>query len=208
MNNFKKYIFTGLMSIIPISITAWIIKKLFLFFSGPGNLLLNFIFTEDLISNFLFLSKFYEYLKHIFGFILTIFFLYVLGIIVKNVIGKRIYNFFEQLLSSIPIINKIYNTTKNIINTISNSKGQSFTKVVLIEYPKKDLWTLAMVTGDCKDKKNNDYYNLFVPTTPNPTSGYMIIIKKTNAFETNISVDEGLSIIISGGMVGPDIINM
>ena len=170
--------------------------------------MLNFIFTEDLISNFLFLSKFYEYLKHIFGFILTIFFLYVLGIIVKNVIGKRIYNFFEQLLSSIPIINKIYNTTKNIINTISNSKGQSFTKVVLIEYPKKDLWTLAMVTGDCKDKKNNDYYNLFVPTTPNPTSGYMIIIKKTNAIETNISVDEGLSIIISGGMVGPDIINM
>ena len=196
------------MSIIPISITAWIIKKLFLFFSGPGNLLLNFIFTEDLISNFLFLSKFYEYLKHIFGFILTIFFLYALGIIVKNVIGKRIYNFFEQLLSNIPIINKIYNTTKSIINTISNSKGQSFTKVVLIEYPKKDLWTLAMVTGDCKDKKNNEYYNLFVPTTPNPTSGYMIIIKKTNAIETNISVDEGLSIIISGGMVGPDIINM
>ena len=74
----------------------------------------------------------------------------------------------------------------------------------MIEYPKEGLWTLAMVTGESKDTKNIEYYNLFVPTTPNPTSGYMIIIKKTDAIDANISVEEGLSIIISGGMIGPD----
>ena len=83
-----------------------------------------------------------------------------------------------------------------------NSKA--FQKVVMIEYPKDNLWTLAMVTGESKDNKNNEYYYLFVPTTPNPTSGYMIIVKKKNTINTNISVDEGLSIIISGGMLGPN----
>ena len=74
----------------------------------------------------------------------------------------------------------------------------------MIEYPRKNLWTLAMVTGESKDTNNIEYYNLFVPTTPNPTSGYMIIIKKTDAIDANISVEDGLSIIISGGMIGPD----
>ena len=74
----------------------------------------------------------------------------------------------------------------------------------MIEYPKDGLWTLAMVTGESTDTKGNEYYNLFVPTTPNPTSGYLIIIRKNKTIDANITVDEGLSIIISGGMLGPN----
>ena len=78
----------------------------------------------------------------------------------------------------------------------------------IIQYPRKGLWTYAMVTGELKNSDNQEFYNLFVPTTPNPTSGYLIIVKKENVIETDISVDDGLSIIISGGMVSPESIDI
>jgi len=208
MNNFKKNLFAGIMSIIPIYITFWIIKNLFIFFSNPGQSLLNVIIENDLLNDYILFTSSYYYLKHIVGFLLTILFLYTLGLIVKNVLGNKIYIFFENILSNIPVINKIYNTIKNITDTVSSSNKQSFTKVVIIEYPKENLWTLAMVTSETKDHQNNDYYTLFVPTTPNPTSGYMIIVNKKDVKETDISVDEGLSIIISGGMAGPKTYNI
>ena len=77
-------------------------------------------------------------------------------------------------------------------------------KVVYIEYPKEDIWTIALVTGESKDKNEVDYYQVFVPTTPNPTSGFMLYIKKENCKKTNLSIDEGLKIIISGGILAPD----
>jgi len=204
MNNYKKYIFTGIMSIIPIAITYWIIESLFIFFSKPGKFLIDQIWKIDFFGNFTFINNFYQYLAYLSGFILTIVFLYILGLIISNVVGKRIYTFIENILNKIPIVNKIYNTTKQITNTFTKPNNQAFQKVVLLEYPKDDLWTLAMVTGTCKNLNEIECYKLFVPTTPNPTSGYLIIIDKTKVKETNISVEEGLSIIISGGMISPD----
>ena len=204
MNNFKKYIFTGIMSIIPITITYWIIENLFIFFSKPGKFLIDQIYKIDVFQNYEFINNFYQYLAYLTGFILTIVFIYILGLIVSNVIGKKIYVFFENILNKIPIVNKIYNTIKNITNTFTKPNNQAFQKVVLLEYPKENLWTLAMVTGECVNGNNIDCYKLFVPTTPNPTSGYLIIIEKTNVKESDISVEEGLSIIISGGMISPE----
>jgi len=204
MKKYNKYIVTGIMSIIPIAITYWIIENLFIFFSKPGKFLIDQLYSIKLFDNFDFVLKFYDILAYLTGFLLTILFLYILGLIVSNVIGKKIYVFFENFLTKIPIVNKIYITIKQITNTFSKPNNQAFQKVVLLEYPRKDLWTLAMVTGDCKNKSGKDCYKLFVPTTPNPTSGYLIITEKTNVHQTNISVEEGLSIIISGGMVSPD----
>ena len=192
------------MSIIPIAITYWIIESLFIFFSKPGKFLIDQIWKIDFFRNFTFINNFYQYLAYLSGFILTIIFLYILGLIISNVVGKRIYAFIENILNKIPIVNKIYNTTKQITNTFTKPNNQAFQKVVLLEYPKDDLWTLAMVTGTCQNLNKIECYKLFVPTTPNPTSGYLIIIDKTKVKETNISVEEGLSIIISGGMVSPD----
>ena len=93
--------------------------------------------------------------------------------------------------------------------TVINTTGPlAFTKVVMIEYPKDGLWTLAMVTGESTDTKGNEYYNLFVPTTPNPTSGYLIMIQKNKTIDANITVDEGLSIVVSAGMIGPTKLNL
>lgn len=192
------------MSIIPIALTYWIIQKLFIFFSVPGKSIINLFFsTDNISSDSNFLIQIVYILEYVVGFSLTILFLYFLGIIISNVLGKKLYIYFEYLLEKIPIVSKIYSTIKNITDSISKPNSQAFQKVVIIEYPRKELWTLAMVTGECKNDQNIDYYNLFVPTTPNPTSGYLILIKKTDVKETNLSVDDGLSIIISGGMVTP-----
>ncbi|MAW74919.1 MAG: hypothetical protein CMG09_03225 [Candidatus Marinimicrobia bacterium] len=204
MKKINKYIITGIMSIIPIALTYWIIQKLFIFFSVPGKSIINLFFsTDNISSDSNFLIQIVYILEYVVGFSLTILFLYFLGIIISNVLGKKLYIYFEYLLEKIPIVSKIYSTIKNITDSISKPNSQAFQKVVIIEYPRKELWTLAMVTGECKNDQNIDYYNLFVPTTPNPTSGYLILIKKTDVKETNLSVDDGLSIIISGGMVTP-----
>ena len=191
--NKKNYFITGLFSIIPLAITYYIIVSLISVFSKPGQNLIKYIFPEvelPLIELFI-------------GFILTFFFIYFLGLIISNVLCKKLYNIFENILSKIPLVSYIYNTIKQITETLTISQKQAFKKVVYIEYPKENIWTIALVTGESKDKKGIDYYQIFVPTTPNPTSGFMLYIKQSNARETNLSIDEGLKIIISGGMLAP-----
>ena len=183
MKKYRKNLFTGIMSIIPLAITYWIIENLFIFFSKPGKYLIDKLYSIDLFDQFTFILKFYDYLAYLTGFILTIGFLYILGLIVSNVVGKRLYVLLEDILNKIPIVNKVYNTIKQITNTFTKPNNQAFQKVVLLEYPRNDLWTLAMVTGECTNKDNNECCNII---------------------ETDISVEEGLSIIISGGMVSPD----
>ena len=191
--NKGNYFITGLFSIIPLTITYYIIANLFSVFSKPGQNLLNYIFPNANLP----------YLELFFGFILTFFFIYTLGLIISNVLGKKIYSLFEKALSKIPLVSYIYNTIKQITETLTVSQKHAFKKVVYIEYPKDEIWTIALVTGESEDKKGNSYYQIFVPTTPNPTSGFMLYIKKQNCKETNLSIDEGLKIIISGGMLAP-----
>ena len=204
----QKYLITGIMSIIPIALTYWIIKSLFLFFSGPGGLIIGMIFPESLnsiynIANIEIASP----LQKILGFILTIIFLYVLGLVISNVLGKKLYKFFESILHKIPVVNRIYKSIKQITGALSGSNSKAFQKVVLIEYPRKGLWTICMVTGETMNN-GELYYNVFVPTTPNPTSGYLLFVKASDTQKLDISVEEGLTIIVSGGMIGPEKINI
>ena len=189
----KNYFITGLFSIIPLAITFTIIKWLFDFFSGPGKKMINYIFPNSSAP----------IIENIIGFVLTFLFIYLIGIIISNVLGKRLYSIFENILAKIPLVNYIYNTIKQITDTLTVSQKHAFKKVVYIEYPKENIWTIALVTGESKDSQNNEYYQIFVPTTPNPTSGFMLYIKKENTNETDMSIDEGLKIIISGGMLAP-----
>ena len=205
---FQKYIITGIMSIIPITLTYWIIKSLFLFFSGPGGWIVGFILPESLNSVYTIAGiEIASPLQKILGFTLTIIFLYVLGLIISNVLGKKIYKFLESILNKIPVVNRIYKSIKQITGALSGSNSKAFQKVVLVEYPRKGLWTISMVTGETIDN-NELFYNIFVPTTPNPTSGYLLFVKASDTKEINISVEEGLKIIVSGGMIGPEKLNI
>ena len=189
----KNYFFTGILSIIPLAITYFIISKLFTVFSNPGQKIIVHIFPGITIP----------FLDIIIGFLLTIIFIYLVGLIVSNVLGRKFYKLFESILNRIPLVNYIYNTIKQITETLTVSQKQAFKKVVFIEYPKTGIWTIALVTGESTDKNGENYYQVFVPTTPNPTSGFMLYLKKESVKDTKLSVDEGLKIVISGGMLAP-----
>ena len=192
--NTKHYILTGLFSILPIASTYWIIMTLFQFFSDPGAIFLKSIFNNNIPI----------YIPEIAGFILTLLIIYLIGLIVSNVVGNRIYNWIENIFSRIPVVSTIYKTIKQITSSISNKDKQSFKKVVFIEYPRKGIWTMSMVTGESINSSGDQFYHIFVPTTPNPTSGFMLYVLKNDTQETNISIEEGLKIIISGGMLAPN----
>jgi len=197
MNNkshFKQYIFTGLLSILPIYATYWILKQLFLLFSSPGTKLYYFTFGDNT----------FKYLPEMIGFLLTIISIYIIGRFVTNILGRSLLHEIEKIVERIPIVNLVYKTVKQITESISSQNNNAFKKVIQLEYPRKGLWTLAMVTGESTDREGNEYFHIFVPTTPNPTSGYMIYALKSDTVETELTVEEALKIIISGGMLAPN----
>ncbi len=189
----KHYIITGLLSILPIALTYWIVLKLFQFFSNPGAKIVAVIFKDNVP----------QYIPELAGFILTISFIYLMGLLISNVFGKQIYSWFEKILSRIPFVNTVYRTIKQITSHLSGPERSAFKKVVFIEYPRKGIWTISMVTGESKNENGELYYHIFVPTTPNPTSGYLLYIPQKDTRQTDMSIEEGMKIIISGGILAP-----
>ena len=138
------------------------------------------------------------------GIILTVVLIYVLGLIVTNFLGKKIFNIGESIVKRVPIVNMIYTTLKQITDTFTKGTTDAFEGVVYIQYPRKGLWTMAFISGESKSKDDIPYYHLFVPTTPNPTSGFFLMIPQADAIPTGMTVEEGLKTIISGGLLAPD----
>ncbi len=183
----KKMFFTGLIAIAPVAITFYI---------------LNFIFTNLNKINLPILSKLDLNIPGM-GAILTVITVYLLGLFVNNFLGKKLFVWFEKIITNIPLVNTIYKTIKQITQALSGTTNRNFHSVVYIQYPRKDLWTLAFVTGDSVNQDGCDFYHLFVPTTPNPTSGVFIMIPKKDTLQADVSVEEALKIVISGGMLAP-----
>ena len=187
ISHFRRIIFTGLLAIVPVALTFYILKVVF-------------TLLDNLTSPIF--KRMDIYIPGL-GILLTLLLVYLLGIFVTNVLGKRFLHWLETLIKNIPLINTIYNTIKQIIQAFTGTSEKKFQSVVYIEYPRKDLWTLAFVTGESKNEKDVEFYHLFVPTTPNPTSGVFIIIPKKDSIETELNVEEALKSVISGGMLAP-----
>ena len=198
MKKIKHYFIAGLLSILPISITYLIIIKLFNIFSNPGANIVEYIYNYDVP----------KYFPELAGFMLIILFIYIIGIFMSNVVGKRIYIWFENILGRLPIINIVYGTIKQITSGLSIKNRSAFRKVVFIEYPRNGIWTLSLVTGESKNQHGTEYYHIFLPTTPNPTSGYFLYIPKKDTIDSEMSIDEGIKIIVSGGMLAPNTNNL
>lgn len=130
------------------------------------------------------------------------------GIIVANLFGRKLVELWEAVLARIPLVRSIYSAVKQIAETMFSSSGQSFRKVLLVEYPRKGMWTLAFQTGtasgEAQCKTGREVVNIYVPTTPNPTSGFFIMVPREDVVELDMSVDEGLRMIISMGSVVPN----
>ena len=183
---------TGLLTLLPIYIT-YVLLRFVIGFAPDLPILRTIPFLEN-----------NEMLADIIEFLIVLVLIFFIGLFVSNVIGKRLFRLFEIIMERVPLINTIYNSSRQIMQTLTLPGKGNFKKVVLIEYPKKDLWTLAFVTGYSKSKSGEQYVHIFVPTTPNPTSGFMLFLNEKNIRPSGMTVEEGLKTLISGGMVAPE----
>lgn len=141
------------------------------------------------------------------GVIMALVILFITGFIASNFLGRQLLQLGEDILEHIPLVRSIYSTAKQISDTMFSKKGKSFRKVVLIRYPQKDTWSLAFVTSDSLGEVNvkapRQLISVFIPTTPNPTSGFLIMVPPEDTVELDMSVDEALRMIISLGVIIP-----
>ena len=185
---FKRITFAGIFAIVPIALTFYIIKIII-------------VFLNQLTAPFL--ERVQLEIPGL-GVVLTILIIFALGIFVTNVLGRKLFSWAERLIASIPLVKNIYSTIKQITNAFSGAvKTDNYQRVIYIQYPRPDLWTISFVTGESVDKSGVRYYHVFVPTTPNPTSGVFIIIPQDDAVDAEMTVEEGLKAVISGGLLAP-----
>jgi len=141
------------------------------------------------------------------GVIMALVILFITGFIASNFLGRQLLQLGEDILEHIPLVRSIYSTAKQISDTMFSKKGKSFRKVVLIRYPQKDTWSLAFVTNDSLGEVNvkapRQLISVFIPTTPNPTSGFLIMVPPEDTVELDMTVDEALRMIISLGVIIP-----
>jgi uncharacterized membrane protein len=141
------------------------------------------------------------------GMLLVVLITFITGALVSNFIGQKFFKAWESVLSKIPGFRNIYNTLKQLSDTVLSPSSNSFKKALLVEYPRKGMWTIAFQTGEyhgeVEEKIGQKILNIYVPTTPNPTSGFFIMLPKTDTIELDMSVDEAFKLIISTGVVHP-----
>jgi uncharacterized membrane protein len=137
------------------------------------------------------------------GFISTILIIFILGVFVNHWLGKKLFERIEKRTSKIPILGSLYTVSRQIVEIISSSRRREIQKVIYLQYPAEGIWTIGFVTGQSISQDEKRLYNVFVPTTPNPTSGYMVFIPFEDAVDTSYSIEEALKILISGGMLAP-----
>jgi uncharacterized membrane protein len=198
--NIRRKLVAGLLVVFPIFITFIVIKFLFGLIGGILSPVVEKAFIllgsspKGTVDDFVVTSI---------AFILTFSALYFIGVIATNFFGKLILNFFEAILHKTPIIKNIYTTSKKLIEIISLPSRQSFKRVVIVEYPRVGMKAFAFVTGNIKTKDGTELTSIFIPTTPNPTSGFLIYLPEDDIIETDMDIEEGMKIIISGGILVP-----
>lgn len=194
----KKYFITGLLVLVPVVITFWVLSTL--------------IQTMD--QSLLLLPEAWQP-KKLFGFsmvgigaLLTIVVVFVTGVIATNIFGQQLILLWEAMLSRVPVVKSIYSSVKQVSDTIFSDSGNAFRQALLVEYPRKGAWTIAFLTGEpggeVSDHLQGEYVSVYVPTTPNPTSGFFLMLPKEEVVELDMTVDQALKYIISMGTVVPE----
>ena len=142
------------------------------------------------------------------GIILVLLVILITGVMVTNILGRKLVALWEKVLNKIPGFRNVYNVLKKVSDTVFNTSTDSFRKAFLIQYPSKGIWVIAFQSGDYRGEAESiigeEIMNLFVPTTPNPTSGFFVMMAKKDAFELDMSVEEAFKLVISAGVVTPN----
>lgn len=199
----KRYLLTGLLVWLPLVVTLWVISYIINLSDGlvaklPQQWQPQALIGHDVPG---------------FGLIIALLVLFFTGVFGGNVIGRKIIQAWDAMMGRIPIVKSIYSSTKKVSESLLSDSRQSFKTPLLVNFPHKDVWTVAFVSGNVPEvlieslpllTEDDEYLNVYVPTTPNPTGGYYITVKKSDTRALDMSVDDALKYIISLGMVGPD----
>lgn len=187
IQNLRSKLLTGIITLLPLYLTYIVLKFFFKTLNDISEPILNRLNIE---IPFL-------------GVLLTLLLVLSIGIAVTNFLGKKFFEIGEKIVKKVPLVSSIYLSIKQILDTITNSSTDEFKGTVYIQYPRKGLWTMAFISGESISESGEAFFHLFVPTTPNPTSGFFLMIPKEDAIESNMSVEDGLKTIISGGLLAP-----
>jgi len=193
----KKYLITGLLIWIPLIITIWVLKVIFDALDQSLLLLPEAARTESWLGT------------HIpgLGAVMTVLVVFLTGVFATNFFGARLVQLWHDVLHKIPVVNSIYSSVKQISDTLFSSSGQAFRKALLVQWPHPGMWTIAFLTGTPGGEVARaipaDCVSVYVPTTPNPTGGYFVIVPRKDVVELDMTVDEALKYIISMGVVPP-----
>lgn len=189
----KRYLITGTLVIIPIWGTYLIFKTIL-------------ISMENLLGDYA-RSYFPEWYMPGLGIAVLLIIVFLIGLLTANFVGRRLLEIWEGLLKKVPLVNSIYSALKQIVDTFSFKGGGNFNRVVLVEYPRKGMYAIGFVTGTTKgeiqEKTREKVLNVFVATTPNPTSGFLLLVPEDQVIPLEMKVEDGMKMIISGGIITP-----
>jgi uncharacterized membrane protein len=195
----KKYLITGILIWIPLVITLWVLNLIVSTMDTTLLLLPEALHPESWLG------------LHIpgLGALLTIAILFLTGVLAANIFGQRLLQAGEAMVVRIPVVKTIYNGVKQVCDTLFASNGHAFRKALLVRFPHSDAWTVAFLTGvpsgEVAEQLGADRISVYVPTTPNPTSGYFVIVPRAHVIELAMTVDEALKYVISMGVAGPSV---
>lgn len=193
-NNF----IAGLLVILPLVITVWILKAIF-------DTIINFV--PNVIVEAYFQALPWGYLWQLLAVVGILFIIFLIGTFARNVIGRRLIGLGEKILASIPLVNRIYRALQQIGQAFLGEKRTGFNRVILFQYPRSGLYTLGLVSGEggqeIREKTGEKMLTVFVPTTPNPTSGLLILAPEKDSIPLRMSVEEALKLLVSGGTIIP-----
>lgn len=194
----RKYIITGLLIWVPLGITIFVIKLL-VGLMDQTMLLLPPAWRPEAIFGFDIPGL---------GIVLSAMIVFITGFILTNIAGRRLIKLWESILDRIPLVRSIYSSVKQVTQTILSSDSNTFNEVLLIQYPRKGLWTLCFKTSDSpksfEEATGKDLITVFVPTTPNPTSGFILFVEKNDVKKMDIDVEDALKLVMSLGVVTPE----
>ena len=196
----RAYLFTGILVTAPVSITFYLAFKFVLWID---------IFVNKLLPNQWKFDSILPFTIPGLGLVVLVIGLILIGMFAAGFLGNFFLKLGEWLVYKMPFVSSIYSLLKQVFETFFSTKAQAFNKVVMLEYPRKGLWILGFVStetkGEARENFDQDMLNIFIPTTPNPTSGFLIFVPKNEVIELDMSVEDGIKFVISGGLVEPSL---
>ena len=196
--HFRRYLIAGLLVWVPLIVTGLIIKLLVDLLDFTI-LLLPPSWRPEAILGFSVPGT---------GVVVAIVIVFLTGIVAANIVGRKLFDLGEAIVDRIPLVRSIYSAVKQVVHSLFSNGGQSFRRVLMVQYPRKGLWTLGFQTGvgvgEVQHRTDQEVVTVFIPTTPNPTSGFVIMVPREDAVELDMSVEDGLKFVMSLGVVVPE----